>query len=48
MSTSATHPDEGEHTTYANGRIDDRNLKATVAQVLDRGMAWPMLRRRRP
>jgi CubicO group peptidase (beta-lactamase class C family) len=38
MSTSATHPDEGEHTTYANGRIDDRNLKATVAQVLDR---WP-------
>jgi CubicO group peptidase (beta-lactamase class C family) len=38
MSTSATHPDEGEHTTYAYSRIDDRNLKAILAQVLDR---WP-------
>ena len=38
MSTSATHPDEGEHTTYAYSRIDDRNMKATLAQVLDR---WP-------
>jgi CubicO group peptidase (beta-lactamase class C family) len=38
MSTSATHPDEGEHTAYAYSRIDDRNLKATVAKVLDR---WP-------
>jgi hypothetical protein len=37
MSTSATHPDEGEH-TYAYSRIDDRNLKAMLAQVLDR---WP-------
>ena len=38
MSTSATQPDEGEHTRYADSRIDDRNLKATLAQVLDR---WP-------
>ena len=38
MSTSATQPDEGEHTTYADSRLDDRNLKATLAQVLDR---WP-------
>jgi CubicO group peptidase (beta-lactamase class C family) len=38
MSTSATQPDEGEHTTYTDSRLDDRNLKATLAQVLDR---WP-------
>ena len=38
MSMFATHPDEGEHITYAYSRIDDRSLKATVAQVLDR---WP-------
>ena len=38
MSTFATHPSEGEHTTYAYSRIDDRKLKATLAQVLDR---WP-------
>jgi CubicO group peptidase (beta-lactamase class C family) len=38
MSTSATQPEEGEHTRYADSQIDDRNLKATLAQVLDR---WP-------
>ena len=38
MSPSATHPNEREHTTYAGSRIDDRNLKAILAQVLDR---WP-------
>ena len=38
MIMSPTQPDEGEHTTYAPGRIDDRDLKATIAQVLDR---WP-------
>ena len=27
MSTSATQPDEGEHTTYAYSRIDDRSLE---------------------
>jgi CubicO group peptidase (beta-lactamase class C family) len=38
MSASPTGTDEGEHTTYAYSRIDDRNLKAILAQVLDR---WP-------
>ena len=35
---SFPQPDDGEHTTYAYGGIDDRGLKATIAQVLDR---WP-------
>src|SRR5215211_1500978 len=38
MSASQIRPDEGEHTTYAYGRIDARELTATLAQVLDR---WP-------
>jgi CubicO group peptidase (beta-lactamase class C family) len=38
MSIYPTQPDDGQHTTYAYGRIDDAALKATVAQVLDR---WP-------
>jgi CubicO group peptidase (beta-lactamase class C family) len=33
-----TRPDEGEHKTHAYGRIDDHDLKATAAQVLNR---WP-------
>jgi CubicO group peptidase (beta-lactamase class C family) len=38
MSPSATPPNEREQTTYADSRMDDRNLKATLAQVLDH---WP-------
>ncbi|MDF2746306.1 MAG: beta-lactamase, partial [Propionibacteriaceae bacterium] len=38
MSMSFPQPDDGEHTTYAYGAVDDRGLKATIAQVLDR---WP-------
>jgi CubicO group peptidase (beta-lactamase class C family) len=38
MSESQIRPHEGEHTTDAYGGIDDRELKATIAQVLDR---WP-------
>src|SRR5215208_6312664 len=38
MSASQIRPHEGEHSTYAYGGIDDRELKATIAQVLDR---WP-------
>jgi CubicO group peptidase (beta-lactamase class C family) len=36
MGISPTQPDKDEHTTYAYGGIDDRGLKATIAQVLDR------------
>ena len=36
MSRYASRPGEGEHTTYAYGRIDASDLKATIAQVLDR------------
>jgi hypothetical protein len=36
MSRYASRPDEGEPSTYAYGPIDDLQLKATVAQVLDR------------
>jgi hypothetical protein len=38
MSTTTTRLDEGEPTIPAYGRIDDLDLKATVAQALDR---WP-------
>jgi len=38
MSASQIRPDEGKPTTYAYGRIDARELTATLAQVLDR---WP-------
>ena len=38
MSAFDIEPDVGEHPTYAADRIDERDLKATVAQVLDR---WP-------
>jgi CubicO group peptidase (beta-lactamase class C family) len=38
MSPSPTRPDEGEDTAQTYGRIDDLDLKVTVAQVLDR---WP-------
>jgi CubicO group peptidase (beta-lactamase class C family) len=38
MSESPTGADEGEHRTYAYGRIDDTDLKATMARILDR---WP-------
>jgi CubicO group peptidase (beta-lactamase class C family) len=38
MSATTTRLDEGGHTIPAYGRIDDLDLKATVAQVLDR---WP-------
>ena len=36
MSRYASRPGEGEHTTCASGRIDASDLKATIAQVLDR------------
>jgi hypothetical protein len=36
MSASPTGPNLDEHTTHAYGRIDHLDLKATVAQVLDR------------
>ena len=38
MSASPNGPNLDEHTTHAYGRIDDLDLKAMVAQVLDR---WP-------
>jgi CubicO group peptidase (beta-lactamase class C family) len=38
MSAPTTRIDEDEHATPAYGRIDDLDLKAKVAQVLDR---WP-------
>jgi CubicO group peptidase (beta-lactamase class C family) len=38
MNPSPTQPDDSERTTYVQGRIDDLDLKATMAQVLDR---WP-------
>jgi CubicO group peptidase (beta-lactamase class C family) len=38
MSTSPTRHDEGEQTTPTYGQIDDLDLKATAAQLLDR---WP-------
>jgi CubicO group peptidase (beta-lactamase class C family) len=38
MSASPTRHDEGEQTTHAYGPIDDLDLKATIAQVLDN---WP-------
>jgi CubicO group peptidase (beta-lactamase class C family) len=38
MSPSPTRPDESQDTAQTYGRIDDLDLKATVAQVLDR---WP-------
>ena len=38
MSASQIRPHEGEHTTYAYGGVDDHELKATIARVLDR---WP-------
>ena len=38
MSASPTRHDEGEQTTHAYGPIDDLDLKATIAQVLER---WP-------
>ena len=38
MSMSPTGPDQAEHSKHAYGWIDDLNLKATIAQVLDR---WP-------
>jgi CubicO group peptidase (beta-lactamase class C family) len=38
MSVSPTRPDGGERATWAYGPIDDLNLKATLAQVLDH---WP-------
>src|SRR4029453_2639839 len=38
MSASSTGADEGEHRTYAYGRIDDTDFKATMARILDR---WP-------
>ena len=41
MSASPTRHDEGEQPTHAADRIDDLDLRATVAQVLDR---WPSRR----
>ena len=38
MSEATTRPEQAEPTGYAYGRVDDRALKATIAQVLDR---WP-------
>ncbi len=38
MSMSPTGPDRAEHTKHGYGWIDDLDLKATIAQVLDR---WP-------
>ena len=38
MSMSPSGPDQAEHTKHGYGWIDDLNLKATIAQVLDR---WP-------
>ena len=38
MSGAISRPDESEPSMEAYGRIDDRTLKATTAQVLDR---WP-------
>ena len=38
MSTSPTGPDQAEHTKHGYGWIEDLNLKAMIAQVLDR---WP-------
>jgi CubicO group peptidase (beta-lactamase class C family) len=38
MSMSPTGPDQAEHSKHGYGWIDDLNLKATIAQVLDR---WP-------
>ena len=38
MNASPTRGDEGGQTTQAYGPIDELDLKATVAQVLDR---WP-------
>jgi CubicO group peptidase (beta-lactamase class C family) len=38
MSASPTRHDEGEQTTHAYDPIDDLDLKATIAQVLDN---WP-------
>jgi CubicO group peptidase (beta-lactamase class C family) len=38
MRASPTRDDEGEQAAHAYGRIDDLDLKATVAQFLDR---WP-------
>jgi CubicO group peptidase (beta-lactamase class C family) len=38
MSAYTNGPDEGGHITYTYGRIDDRGLNTTLAQVLDR---WP-------
>ena len=36
MSASQIRPDEGKHTRYAYGGVDDHELKATIARVLDR------------
>lgn len=38
MSMSPTGPDQAAHSKHRYGWIDDLNLKATIAQVLDR---WP-------
>jgi CubicO group peptidase (beta-lactamase class C family) len=38
MCMSPTGPDQAEHPKHGYGWIDDLNLKATIAQVLDR---WP-------
>ena len=38
MSMPPAQPENGEHTTYPNRRIDDRDLMPTITQVLNR---WP-------
>ena len=38
MTTSPIRPDEGEQPTYGHSHIDDLEIEATIAQVLDR---WP-------
>ncbi len=38
MTTSPIRPDEGEQPTYGHSQIDDLDMQATIAQVLER---WP-------